>query len=124
MRPRLPSRPNPIQSACTTPSSGKGAREPGDQPATSGCEGTARWVLERVVTLHTGRRESGRRRPEGSRRRRARMGDEGGINRMNIIAWIVLGAIAGYLAGFLVRGDEGLGVIGHIVLGIIGAIVG
>jgi uncharacterized membrane protein YeaQ/YmgE (transglycosylase-associated protein family) len=43
---------------------------------------------------------------------------------MNIIAWIVLGAIAGYLAGFLVRGDEGLGVIGHIVLGIIGALVG
>src|SRR5881628_1351711 len=43
---------------------------------------------------------------------------------MNIIAWIVLGAIAGYLAGFLVRGDEGLGVIGHIVLGIVGALVG
>src|SRR4029079_1613033 len=30
----------------------------------------------------------------------------------------------GYLAGFLVRGDEGLGVIGHIVLGIVGALVG
>jgi uncharacterized membrane protein YeaQ/YmgE (transglycosylase-associated protein family) len=43
---------------------------------------------------------------------------------MNIIAWIVLGAIAGYLAGFLVKGDEGLGVIGHIVLGIVGALVG
>lgn len=43
---------------------------------------------------------------------------------MGIIAWIVLGAIAGYLAGFLVRGDEGLGVIGHIVLGIVGALVG
>jgi uncharacterized membrane protein YeaQ/YmgE (transglycosylase-associated protein family) len=43
---------------------------------------------------------------------------------MSIIAWIVLGAIAGYLAGFLVRGDEGLGVIGHIVLGIVGAIIG
>jgi uncharacterized membrane protein YeaQ/YmgE (transglycosylase-associated protein family) len=43
---------------------------------------------------------------------------------MNIIAWIVLGAIAGYLAGFLVKGDEGLGVIGHIVLGIVGAVVG
>ncbi len=43
---------------------------------------------------------------------------------MNVIAWIVLGAIAGYLAGFLVRGDEGLGVIGHIVLGIVGALVG
>ena len=37
---------------------------------------------------------------------------------MSIIAWIVLGAIAGYLAGFLVKGDEGLGIIGHIVLGI------
>jgi uncharacterized membrane protein YeaQ/YmgE (transglycosylase-associated protein family) len=43
---------------------------------------------------------------------------------MNIISWIILGAIAGYLAGFLVRGDEGLGVIGHIVLGIVGALVG
>ncbi len=43
---------------------------------------------------------------------------------MTIIAWIVLGAIAGYLAGFLVKGDEGLGVIGHIVLGIVGALVG
>jgi uncharacterized membrane protein YeaQ/YmgE (transglycosylase-associated protein family) len=43
---------------------------------------------------------------------------------VSIIAWIVLGAIAGYLAGFLVKGDEGLGVIGHIVLGIIGALVG
>jgi uncharacterized membrane protein YeaQ/YmgE (transglycosylase-associated protein family) len=44
--------------------------------------------------------------------------------QMSIIAWIVLGAIAGYLAGFLVKGDEGLGIIGHIVLGIVGALVG
>jgi uncharacterized membrane protein YeaQ/YmgE (transglycosylase-associated protein family) len=43
---------------------------------------------------------------------------------MNIISWLILGAIAGYLAGFLVKGDEGLGVIGHIVLGIVGALVG
>lgn len=43
---------------------------------------------------------------------------------MSIIAWIVLGAIAGYLAGFIVKGDEGLGVIGHIILGIVGALVG
>jgi uncharacterized membrane protein YeaQ/YmgE (transglycosylase-associated protein family) len=43
---------------------------------------------------------------------------------MSILAWIVLGAIAGYLAGFLVRGDEGLGMIGHIALGIVGALVG
>jgi uncharacterized membrane protein YeaQ/YmgE (transglycosylase-associated protein family) len=43
---------------------------------------------------------------------------------MNIIAWLVLGAIAGYLAGFLVKGDEGLGIIGHVILGIVGALVG
>jgi uncharacterized membrane protein YeaQ/YmgE (transglycosylase-associated protein family) len=43
---------------------------------------------------------------------------------VGIIAWIIVGAIAGYLAGMLVRGDESLGVIGHIVLGIIGALVG
>lgn len=43
---------------------------------------------------------------------------------VNIIAWIVLGAIAGWIAGLLVRGDERWGVIGHIVLGIVGAIVG
>ena len=43
---------------------------------------------------------------------------------MSIMAWIVLGTIAGYLAGFLVRGDEGLGVIGHIMLGIVGALIG
>lgn len=43
---------------------------------------------------------------------------------MSIVAWIVLGAIAGYIAGFLVQGDEGLGIIGHIILGIVGAVVG
>ena len=43
---------------------------------------------------------------------------------MSLIAWIVLGAISGYLAGFLVRGDESLGVMGHVVLGIVGALLG
>lgn len=43
---------------------------------------------------------------------------------ITIIAWIVLGAIAGYIAGFLMKGDESLGVIGHVVLGIVGAVVG
>jgi uncharacterized membrane protein YeaQ/YmgE (transglycosylase-associated protein family) len=43
---------------------------------------------------------------------------------MGIIAWLVVGAIAGWLAGLLVKGDESLGVIGHIVLGIIGALIG
>jgi uncharacterized membrane protein YeaQ/YmgE (transglycosylase-associated protein family) len=43
---------------------------------------------------------------------------------MGIISWLVVGAIAGYLAGFVVKGDEGLGVIGHIALGIVGGLIG
>jgi uncharacterized membrane protein YeaQ/YmgE (transglycosylase-associated protein family) len=43
---------------------------------------------------------------------------------MGLISWLIVGAIAGWLAGMLVKGDESMGVIGHIVLGIIGALVG
>jgi uncharacterized membrane protein YeaQ/YmgE (transglycosylase-associated protein family) len=43
---------------------------------------------------------------------------------ITIIAWVVLGALAGYIAGFLMKGDESLGIIGHVILGIVGAIVG
>ena len=43
---------------------------------------------------------------------------------MGLISWIVLGLIAGYLAGFLVKGDESLGVIGHMLLGVVGALIG
>ena len=43
---------------------------------------------------------------------------------MEWLAWLVVGAIAGWLAGLLVKGDEGLGVIGHIVLGLLGALIG
>ena len=43
---------------------------------------------------------------------------------MGIISWLVVGAIAGYLAGYLVKGDESLGVIGHVALGIVGGLVG
>jgi uncharacterized membrane protein YeaQ/YmgE (transglycosylase-associated protein family) len=42
---------------------------------------------------------------------------------MGIIAWIVLGLIAGFLAGQFMKGG-GYGLIGDIVLGIIGAVVG
>ena len=41
---------------------------------------------------------------------------------MGILSWIVLGAIAGFLANMIVGGREGL--IGTIILGIVGAIVG
>ncbi|HVZ27785.1 MAG TPA: GlsB/YeaQ/YmgE family stress response membrane protein [Rhizomicrobium sp.] len=40
-----------------------------------------------------------------------------------IIAWIVIGAIAGWLAGSLVKGG-GYGLIGDIVVGIVGAFIG
>jgi len=41
---------------------------------------------------------------------------------MGIVSWIVLGAIAGFLANMIVGGREG--VIGTIILGIVGAVVG
>lgn len=41
----------------------------------------------------------------------------------SIIAWLVIGAIAGWLAGTFVKGG-GFGLIGDIVVGIIGAFVG
>jgi uncharacterized membrane protein YeaQ/YmgE (transglycosylase-associated protein family) len=43
---------------------------------------------------------------------------------MGILSWLIVGAIAGVLAGYLVKGDEGLGMIGRIVLGIVGAVIG
>jgi uncharacterized membrane protein YeaQ/YmgE (transglycosylase-associated protein family) len=38
----------------------------------------------------------------------------------SVIAWIVIGAIAGWLAGVLVKG-YGYGLIGNVVIGILGA---
>jgi uncharacterized membrane protein YeaQ/YmgE (transglycosylase-associated protein family) len=43
---------------------------------------------------------------------------------MSIIAWLVIGALAGWIAGMIVKGDEGYGVIGTIIAGIVGAMVG
>ena len=42
---------------------------------------------------------------------------------MSILAWLVLGLIAGWLAGMLMKGG-GYGIVGDIVLGILGALVG
>jgi uncharacterized membrane protein YeaQ/YmgE (transglycosylase-associated protein family) len=41
---------------------------------------------------------------------------------MGILAALIIGAIAGWLAGLIVRG-AGFGLIGNIVVGIIGALV-
>ncbi|MBD8897394.1 GlsB/YeaQ/YmgE family stress response membrane protein [Rhodanobacter sp. DHG33] len=42
---------------------------------------------------------------------------------MGFIAWIVVGAIAGWLAGLLVKGG-GFGLIVDIIVGIVGAFIG
>ena len=42
---------------------------------------------------------------------------------MSIIAWLVLGLIAGFLGSKIVN-NTGLGVLGDIVLGIVGAMFG
>ena len=42
---------------------------------------------------------------------------------MGIVSWIVVGLIAGWLAGFLM-GGRGFGCIGNVVVGIVGALVG
>ena len=41
---------------------------------------------------------------------------------MGIVAWIVVGAIAGFITNMIMGGGEG--VIGTIILGIVGAVVG
>jgi uncharacterized membrane protein YeaQ/YmgE (transglycosylase-associated protein family) len=43
---------------------------------------------------------------------------------MNIIAWLVLGLIAGAIAKLIYPGEQGGGIIATIVLGILGALVG
>src|SRR5215510_4547387 len=40
----------------------------------------------------------------------------------SIIVWLIVGAIAGWLAGLIVKG-AGFGLVGNIVVGIIGAVV-
>ena len=43
---------------------------------------------------------------------------------MSIIAWIVVGAIAGFIASKVVPGDENYGVLGGLIAGIVGAVLG
>jgi uncharacterized membrane protein YeaQ/YmgE (transglycosylase-associated protein family) len=42
---------------------------------------------------------------------------------MNILAWLVLGLIAGFLASVVMKGG-GYGIVGDIIVGIIGAFIG
>lgn len=56
----------------------------------------------------------------------AQAGDGGadGLDVTSILGYIVVGAIVGVLARFLVPGDDPMGIIGTIVLGIVGAVIG
>lgn len=45
------------------------------------------------------------------------------VSSVGVIGWIIIGGIAGALAGVLVRGG-GFGILGDIIVGIIGALVG
>lgn len=42
---------------------------------------------------------------------------------MNLIYFILIGALAGWIGGKLMRG-EGFGLIGNIIVGIVGAVIG
>ena len=42
---------------------------------------------------------------------------------MGLLSWIVVGAIAGWLAGNLVKG-QGFGCLGNVIVGVIGGLVG
>ena len=45
------------------------------------------------------------------------------MSAYGIIVWLIIGAIAGWLAGLLVKGG-GFGLIGDIVVGVVGALIG
>jgi uncharacterized membrane protein YeaQ/YmgE (transglycosylase-associated protein family) len=42
---------------------------------------------------------------------------------MNILVWLIIGLLAGWLAGVVVKG-RGFGLLGNIIVGIIGALIG
>ena len=43
---------------------------------------------------------------------------------MNIIWFLIIGAVAGWLAGKVMAGRKGYGILGNIIVGCIGSLVG
>ena len=43
---------------------------------------------------------------------------------MNIIWFLIIGAVAGWLAGKVMKGKKGYGLLGNIVIGCIGSLIG
>ena len=46
------------------------------------------------------------------------------VKLMNILLWVIFGGIAGWIASILVGTEEGLGLIGNIAVGVLGAFLG
>jgi len=44
------------------------------------------------------------------------------MDAQNLIIWLIVGGVAGWLAGMVVKGG-GFGLIGDIIIGIIGALI-
>jgi uncharacterized membrane protein YeaQ/YmgE (transglycosylase-associated protein family) len=44
------------------------------------------------------------------------------MDPVDILIWLVIGAVAGWLAGQLIRGG-GFGLIGNIIVGIVGSVI-
>ncbi|MEQ6916706.1 GlsB/YeaQ/YmgE family stress response membrane protein [Halomonas aquatica] len=42
---------------------------------------------------------------------------------MGIIAWLIIGGLAGWIAGHIMRGG-GFGILGNIGVGVVGAVIG
>ena len=44
--------------------------------------------------------------------------------KMNIIAWLIVGALAGWIASMIMKTDASMGALANIVVGVIGAFIG
>jgi uncharacterized membrane protein YeaQ/YmgE (transglycosylase-associated protein family) len=47
-----------------------------------------------------------------------------GGNVMNIILWIIFGALAGWLASIIMKTNAQMGALANIIVGIVGALIG
>ncbi len=43
---------------------------------------------------------------------------------MNFILWVVFGGLAGWIASMVVGDEAGIGIIGNVIVGVVGAFLG
>ncbi len=43
---------------------------------------------------------------------------------MNIIGWIIIGGLAGWIASKIMKTDQSMGIMANIIVGIVGAFIG